>query len=203
MRQGVQPGVNGCVSHQVPDRTVANQARGIQVLDVLNTNQGRDVGWMERAGALTGQDARVLVRVLDFLWINFGTPWIQARAGFDVSMLAMWAGRNVRQNPVRIVTLRSLYETAVRHKARMTGRTRRRPRLHHTLFSDDVARFGAGEHAVARNLLFERGGNVPATRTQPRQRIYNRGLPGQGFMAGTTMKPEGKRHVTTAADAVF
>lgn len=28
-------------------------------------------------------------KFLDFLWINFGTPWIQSRAGFDVSMLAI------------------------------------------------------------------------------------------------------------------
>jgi mono/diheme cytochrome c family protein len=28
-------------------------------------------------------------KFLDFLWINFGTPWIQARADFDASMLAI------------------------------------------------------------------------------------------------------------------
>ncbi len=28
-------------------------------------------------------------KFLDFLWINFGTPWIQTRADFDVSMLAI------------------------------------------------------------------------------------------------------------------
>ena len=103
-----------------PDRTVANQAGGIQILDVLNTDQGRDVGWMERAGALTGKDAGILVCV----W-NRQHRHIEICAGLDprrpevdpkeVQKLVpcrLWAGRNVRQNPVGIVTLGSLYETA-------------------------------------------------------------------------------------------
>jgi hypothetical protein len=53
----VQPGVYDVVAHQVADGPVANHTGGIQILDILDADQGRDSYGMAATGTLALQNA--------------------------------------------------------------------------------------------------------------------------------------------------
>src|SRR5579862_4888229 len=100
---------------------------------------------MKGTGALPAQDTGVLVGVSDchhrlleaLARLYPGRAEVQPQE-IQNSGIGLGARRKVSEYAVREASLGSLKESVVRHQAGMTGGTRCRLRLEHTLLPDDV-----------------------------------------------------------------